>query len=154
MNTNEFKHLDGNGLRIAIVASRFNQAMTDAMLTDCLDALSSAGVRDQDIVTSRVPGSFELPVVAAVLAKQNRFDAIVCLGVIIKGETRHDQFIADAVTNGLTHIAITHSLPVILGVVTAENIAQAQTRTLGGQKKGWEAGMSAVETALAIKNVS
>ena len=152
MNTNHFSNLNGAGLRVAVVASRFNQAMTDAMLSDCLDALRSAGVRDADVAAFRVPGSFELPVVSAALAKKIQYDAIVCLGVIIKGETRHDQFIADAVTNGLTTIAITHNVPVILGVVTAENLAQAEARTLGGQKKGWVAGMSAIETALALRS--
>lgn len=153
MHTNTFADVNGSGLRIAVVASRFNQAMTDALLEDCLNALRTAGVEEKDITTARVPGSFELPVAAAAFAKQNRFDAIVCLGVIIKGETRHDQFIADAVSHGLTQIAIMNTIPVMLGVVTAENSAQAEARTLGGQKKGWEAGMSAIETARVLKTV-
>lgn len=151
MKSNEFESLDGNGLHIAIVTSRFNQKLTDAMLEDCIGALMAAKVADSDIASFRVPGSFELPVVAAELAERIRFDAIICLGVIIKGDTRHDHYIADAVSHGLVTIAINSKIPVIFGVLTTENLEQAEVRALGGQKKGWEAGMSAVEIALTMR---
>lgn len=151
MNTNTFQTLNGSGLKIAVVAARFNQELTDALLQDCLAALSVSGVSEKDIETKRVPGSFELPTAAAVLAAQDSFDAIICLGVIIKGDTRHDEYIANAVANGLVQISITTKIPVIFGVLTTENKGQAEVRALGGHRKGWEAGMSAVEMGLLTR---
>lgn len=153
MKSNFFSDMNGSGLRIAIVASRFNQDMMDAMLADCLAALKTSGVQDEHITTLRVPGSFELPVAAAALAAQHRYDAIICLGIIIKGDTRHDHYIADAVANGLTRISLDHTLPVLFGVLTTENKEQAEVRALGEQKKGWEAAMSAIEMALAVNAI-
>lgn len=151
MNSNHFSSLDGSGLRVAIIASRFNQELCDAMLEDAKAALKSTGVKQDDITVVRVPGSFELSVAASRLASTDDFDAIVCLGVLIKGETRHDQYIADAVAQGLTDIAINTGIPIAFGVLTTETKAQAEARALGSQKKGWEAAMSAVETVLALK---
>ncbi len=151
MNSNHFSSLDGSGLRVAIIASRFNQELCDAMLEDAKAALKSAGLKQDDIAVVRVPGSFELSVAASRLASTDDFDAIVCLGVLIKGETRHDQYIADAVAQGLTDVAINTGIPVAFGVLTTETKAQAEARALGSQKKGWEAAMSAVETVLALK---
>lgn len=153
MKSNSFSTLDGTGLRIAIVAARFNQELTDAMLTDCEAALAAASVSPEAIITLRVPGSFELPVAAAVLAATGGYDAIICLGVIIKGDTKHDHYIADAVSNGLTKISIEQRLPIIFGVLTTEDKAQAETRSLGGKRKGWEAGMSAVEMARVLSAI-
>ncbi len=150
MKSNSFSTLDGSGLKIAVVAARFNAELTDALLTDCVEALTSAKVATEDIVSVRVPGSFELPIAAATLAAQGRFDAVICLGVIIKGETKHDHYIADAVANGLTRVALDHHIPVIFGVLTTEDKAQAEARALGGRKKGYEAGMSAIETIRAL----
>lgn len=151
MKSNNFSELDGKGLRIAVIAARFNQELTDAMLADCLNALRTVHVADSDVSSFRVPGSFELPVMAAELAHQKTFDAIICLGVIIKGDTRHDHYIADAVANGLMNIGIEHRVPVIFGVLTTEDKAQAEARALGEQKKGWEAGMSGVEMGLLLR---
>jgi 6,7-dimethyl-8-ribityllumazine synthase len=151
MNSNHFSSLDGSGLRVAIIASRFNQELCDAMLEDAKAALKSAGLKQNDVAVVRVPGSFELTVAASRLASTDDFDAIVCLGVLIKGETRHDQYIADAVAQGLTDVAINTGIPVAFGVLTTETKAQAEARALGSQKKGWEAAMSAVETVLALK---
>ncbi len=151
MNSNHFSSLDGSGLRVAIIASRFNQELCDAMLEDAKAALKSAGLKQEDVAVVRVPGSFELTVAASRLASTDDFDAIVCLGVLIKGETRHDQYIADAVAQGLTDVAINTGIPVAFGVLTTETKAQAEARALGSQKKGWEAAMSAVETVLALK---
>ena len=150
MKSNSFSTLDGAGLKIAVVAARFNAELTDALLADCVEALMSAKVAPEDITSVRVPGSFELPIAAATLAAQGRFDAVICLGVIIKGETKHDHYIADAVSNGLTRVALDHHIPVIFGVLTTEDKAQAEARALGGRKKGYEAGMSAIETIRAL----
>ena len=150
MKSNTFSALDGAGLKIAVVAARFNADLTDALLADCVDALTNAHVAPVDIVSIRVPGSFELPVAAATLAGQGRFDAVICLGVVIKGETKHDHYIADAVSNGLMRVALDHHIPVIFGVLTTEDRAQAEVRALGAHKKGYEAGMSAIETVRAL----
>lgn len=149
MKSNNFSALDGSTLNIAIVGARFNQDLTDALVKDCEQALADCGVTN--VHTLRVPGSFELPIAADSLAKTGKYDAVICLGVIIKGDTRHDHYIADAVANGLTNVSLAYHLPVIFGVLTTENKEQAEVRSLGGQKKGYEAGMSAIETVLAIK---
>ncbi len=154
MKQNHFSEiLDGKGLRIAIVASRFNADLTDALLADCLEALSKCGVDHMQIKTVRVPGSFELPVMAAELIEHGDYDAIVCLGIIIHGETSHDKYIAHSVSESLNHLAITTRVPMIFGVLTTENKPQAEVRALGGGKKGWEAGMSAVEMGLLMREV-
>jgi len=153
MKSNQFEGLNGAGLKVAVVTARFNQVLTDAMLEDCLKALETAQVAKEDIVSVRVPGSFELPIMAMAFASQKKFDVIVCMGIIIKGDTKHDHYIADGVTNGLQRIAMDHQIPVIFGVLTTENREQAEVRSVGGQKKGWEAGMSAVEMGNLMKSI-
>jgi 6,7-dimethyl-8-ribityllumazine synthase len=154
MKQNHFSEtLDGKSLRIAIVASRFNADLTDALLADCLEALSSCGLDHKNIKTVRVPGSFELPVMAAELVEHEDYDAVVCLGIIIRGETSHDKYIAHSVSESLNHLAITTRVPMIFGVLTTEDRPQAEVRALGGGKKGWEAGMSAVEMGLLMREV-
>ena len=154
MNSNEFSALDGSGLRIAIVASRFHQALCDAMTADAQAALRACGVASDRVTVIRVPGSFELPVAASRLASTEAYDAIVCLGIVLKGETKHDEYIAMAVAQGLTDIAVDTGVPVAFGVLTVNELAQAEVRAKGPQKKGWEAAMSAVETALAIRSIA
>lgn len=151
MNSNEFLALDGSGLRVAIVASRFNQALCDAMTVDAQAALLACGITPDHVTVVRVPGSFELPVAASRLASTERYDAIVCLGVLVKGETKHDEYIATAVAQGLMDIAVESGIPVAFGVLTVNELAQAEARAKGPEKKGWEAAMSAVETALALR---
>lgn len=151
MKSNHFPSIDGSGLRVAIVASRFNQELCDALVADAVAALQTAGVADESIQTVRVPGSFELPVVANKLAVSKKYDAIICLGVLIKGDTKHDQYIASAVAHGLTMISIQTGIPVAFGVVTTETKEQAEIRTLGSRKKGWEAAMSAIEAARVLQ---
>ena len=153
MKTNTFTELNGAGMRIAVVAARFNAVLTDALLEGCLAGLASAGVAADQIVADRVPGSFELPIAAEVLAAQKRFDAIICLGVLIKGETKHDEYIADAAAQGLTNVSIKHGVPVMFGVLTTENVAQAEARSFGEKNKGWEVAMSAVETVLCVRRL-
>jgi len=150
MNSNAFEKLDGSELRIAIVGSRFNQELCDAMVEDALAALAACNVPQDQIQVVRVPGSFELPVAARRLTETEEFDAVICLGVLIKGDTKHDQYIASAVAHGLTDIAVKTGVPVSFGVLTTETKEQAEIRALGKQKKGWEAAMSAVETVLAL----
>jgi 6,7-dimethyl-8-ribityllumazine synthase len=151
MNSNHFTSLNGSDLRVAVVASRFNQELCDAMLNDAVAALRAAGLTEDRITTLRVPGSFELPVAASRLAGTDKYDAIVCLGVLIKGETKHDEYIASAVAQGLMDITVSTGIPVAFGVLTTNTKEQAEARALGSEKKGWEAAMSAIETVLALK---
>ena len=154
MKQNHFdEQLDGRGLRVAVVAARFNADLTDALLADCLEALASCGIEHQQIKTVRVPGSFELPVMAAELAHLGTFDAIVCLGIIIRGETTHDQYIAHSVSQSLNDLAVATRIPIVFGVLTTNDRKQAEARALGGGKKGWEAGMSAVEMGLLLQEL-
>lgn len=154
MKQNQFSEsLDGRALRIGVIASRFNAELTDALLADCLEALANCGVEHQNIKTIRVPGSFELPVMSAELVKQGGYDAIISLGIIIRGETSHDKYIAHSVSESLNQLAVMSRVPQIFGVLTTEDKAQAEARSLGGGKKGWEAGMSAVEMGLLMKEI-
>lgn len=151
MNSNNFEALDGKGLRIAIVGSRFNQELCDALVADAVAALHNCGIEDREIAIVRVPGSFELPVAASQLAETEKYDAIICLGVLIKGDTKHDQYIASAVAQGLTTVSIQTGIPIAFGVLTTETREQAEVRALGSKKKGWEAAMSAIETVRALQ---
>lgn len=151
MKSNHFSSVDGSGLRVAIIASRFNQELCDALAADAVAALHGAAVAPESIDIVRVPGSFELPVMANKLASSKKYDAIICLGVLIKGDTKHDQYIANAVAQGLTLVSIQTGIPVAFGVLTTETKEQAEVRALGSQKKGWEAAMSAIETVRALQ---
>ena len=151
MKSNHFSSVDGSGLRVAIIASRFNQELCDALAADAVAALHGAAVAPESIDIVRVPGSFELPVMVNKLASSKKYDAIICLGVLIKGDTKHDQYIANAVAQGLTLVSIQTGIPVAFGVLTTETKEQAEVRALGSQKKGWEAAMSAIETVRALQ---
>lgn len=151
MNSNQFQSIDGSGLRIAIVGSRFNQELCDALVADAIAALHASGVQEEHIHSVRVPGSFELPVAASRLAHTKEYDAIICLGVLIKGDTKHDQYIANAVAQGLITISIQTGIPIAFGVLTTETREQAEIRALGSKKKGWEAAMSAIETVRSLQ---
>lgn len=152
MNKNQFEQtIRGEGLKIAIVAARFNQELTDALAEDARMTLVEQGVHADDIVLIRVPGSFELPVACAKFARTKAYDAVIALGVLIKGETRHDQYIAQSVADGLQRVAIETQTPVMFGVLTTENLEQAKARALGQGNKGHEAAMSALETIHALR---
>jgi 6,7-dimethyl-8-ribityllumazine synthase len=151
MKSNTFHAMDGTGLRIAIVGSRFNEELCDALVRDAEEALRYAGIAADAVRIVRVPGSFELPVAASALAQSGAYDAIVCLGVLIKGETKHDEYIATAVAQGLVDVGVATGVPVTFGVLTVNTREQAEARSLGREKKGWEAAMSAIETVRALR---
>jgi 6,7-dimethyl-8-ribityllumazine synthase len=155
MKTNTFGELDGKGMRIAVVAARFNQTITDRLVAGAEAAMDVAGVAKNDCLIVRVPGSFELPQVAAAIAKKGGYDAIVCLGCLIKGETDHDVFIAEAVAEGLQHVSLQYGLPVLFGVLTCRTKEQAEARAegLAEKNKGYEAVLSAIETVQAFRMI-
>ena len=147
-------NLVGRGLRFGIIVSRFNTTVTAKLLAGAKTALLEHGVEDSHVEVVYVPGSFEIPAVATLLAKKNLFDALICLGAIIRGETSHYEYIAHATAQGLAEISRLHVLPVTFGVITAETLDQALARSGGGQgNRGWDAAVSALEMATLFQEV-
>jgi 6,7-dimethyl-8-ribityllumazine synthase len=146
--------LDGKGFRFAIVVSRWNDFLTSRLLEGALDALERLGVEEKDIQIFKVPGSFEIPLTALKLARSRKFDAIICLGVIIRGETPHFEYVAGEAAKGIGQVAMQTDVPVLFGIVTADTVQQAMDRA--GVKmgnKGFEAAMAAVEIVNLYKNI-
>lgn len=138
--------LDAAGLRIAVIAARFNAHITDRLLQGALDALREHGAVDGDLTAVRVPGAWELPQTAARAAASGRFDAIVTLGCVIRGETPHFDFVCQEATLGLGVVARNANVPVVFGVLTTDDEAQAQARAGSGKdNKGYEAAMAALD---------
>jgi len=140
--------LEASGLRFALVVSRFNEALTSRLESGALDCLIRHGADEEAITLFRVPGSWELPLLAAKLAGSGDFDAIVALGVLVRGGTPHFDLIAAEVAKGLAQAGMAHGVPVTFGVVTADTLEQAVERA--GTKmgnKGWDAALAAVEMA-------
>lgn len=138
--------LSAEGKAFGIVVSRFNSLVTGQLLEGALDCLRRHGAQDKDITVVYCPGSFELPQVAARLARTGKMDALVCLGCVIRGETPHFDYIAAEVTKGLAGIALETGMPVAFGVLTTDSLEQALERA--GAKagnKGWDAALSAIE---------
>lgn len=139
------------GLRFAVVVARFNDFVTDRLLAGALDALTAAEVSSEDVTVLRVPGSFEIPLAAQRAAETGRFDAVICLGCLIKGATPHFEYIASAVSHGLANAAAATGVPMTFGVLTTNSAEQALERTEpGSSNKGWEAAMAGVEMATLL----
>jgi 6,7-dimethyl-8-ribityllumazine synthase len=138
--------LNAEGFRFALIASRWNDFITSRLTEGALDALERLGVDPSSVEIYRVPGSFEIPLLALKLASSGNYDAVICLGTIIRGQTPHFEYIAGEVTKGIAQAGMQTGLPVIYGIVTADTLEQAIDRAgvkLGN--KGFEAAMSAVE---------
>ncbi len=138
--------LDGSGLKFGIVASRFNDFLTKNLIDGALDGLIRHGAKEGDIKLIKVPGSFEIPYAAKILASSKKYDALICLGVIIKGDTPHYQYISAEVTKGIASISLETGVPIIYGILTVENIEQGIERsgTKSGNR-GWDAAINAIE---------
>lgn len=146
-------HLLGHGLRFGLVAGRFNEFITSKLLSGALDALNRHGVADHDIDIAWVPGSFEIPLAAKKMVDTRRYDAVICLGAVIRGSTPHFDYIAAEVSKGIAKIGLDSGVPVIFGVITTDSIEQAIERA--GTKvgnKGWDAAVTAIEMANLIKS--
>lgn len=138
--------------RFAVVVARFNAEITEGLLTGAREALAEAAVPDENITIVRVPGSFEIPVAALRLARMRHFDAVICLGCLIKGETMHFEYIADATCHGIAEAATATGVPMALGVLTALTEEQAQERAGDGPgNKGRAAALAAVEMATLFR---
>jgi 6,7-dimethyl-8-ribityllumazine synthase len=143
------------GRRIAIVVARFNDFVTERLRSGALAALAAAGVRDTDITIVRVPGAFELPIAAQHAAESARFDAIVCLGCVIRGETPHFEYICSAVAGGLTAAAASTGVPMAFGVLTTNSAEEAVARAGDGPgNKGYEAAVAALEMADVVAGLT
>lgn len=140
--------LNAQGLKFAIVVSRFNDFICEHLLSGALDVLIRNGAADGDIEIFKVPGAFEIPQVAKKVARSKKFDAIICLGAVIRGATPHFEYIAAEVSKGVAMIGLEGEVPVTFGVLTTENLEQAIERagTKSGNK-GWDAALSAIEMA-------
>lgn len=152
---NNFKiDMNGNGLKIAIVSARFNEVVTRQLMLGAVETLDRYGVEDDDISIAWVPGSFELPVVAKALAESGKYDAIICLGAVIRGETDHYNMVANQSASGIASVGRETGVPTIFGVLTTENMDQAINRSGGKSGNlGSNSAIAAVETALLIKSI-
>jgi 6,7-dimethyl-8-ribityllumazine synthase len=147
--------LSAGGFRFAVVSSRWNDFLTARLVEGALDALERLGADEAAVEHFRVPGSFEIPLLAQRLAQSGRFDAIVCLGTVIRGETPHFEYVAGEVTKGIAHAALSTGVPVLYGIVTADTLEQAIDRAgVKAGNKGFEAAMSAVEMVNLYKAVT
>ncbi len=146
--------LSGKGLRIGIVAARFNDFITAKLLDGALDGLQRHGVAENDIEVVKVPGSYEIPLVAKMMAQSKKYHAVICLGAVIRGATPHFEYVSAEVSKGVAAVSMDSGVPVIFGVLTTDTIEQAIERagTKSGNK-GWDAAISAVEMANVVKQL-
>ena len=144
----DFEQLDGSQVRVGIVVSRWNNHYTYSLRDGCIEALKASGVVDTHIVVREVPGAFELLYGAKKMIEHNGVDVVIVIGVVIKGETPHDEYICKAVSEGVAHLNISGTVPVIFGVLTSVNEKQAEARSIGEGNHGPGWGKTAVEMAL------
>jgi 6,7-dimethyl-8-ribityllumazine synthase len=143
--------LDAKGLKVAILASRFNDFIVDKLVGGAVDALTRHGASREDLTIVRIPGAFEMPLVAQKLAKSGKFDGLVCVGAVIRGATPHFDFVAGECAKGLAMVSLEHGIPLGFGVLTTDSLEQAIERS--GSKagnKGVDAAMAMLETARVL----
>ena len=147
----EINYLEGKvvakeGMKVAIVASRFNEIIVNKLLGGAVDGLVRHGVEEENITAAWVPGAFEIPVVAQKLAQSKKYDAVICVGAVIRGDTTHYDYVCNEVSKGVAQVGLSTGIPVLFGIVTTENIEQAIGRA--GSKagnKGYDCALSAIE---------
>lgn len=147
--------LIAEGLKFAIVAGRFNEFITSKLIGGALDALKRHGANEDTMELVWVPGAFEIPLIAKKIAEQKRFDAVICLGAVIRGSTPHFDYVSSEVTKGISHVGLETGVPIVFGVLTTDTIEQAIERagTKAGNK-GFDAAMTAIETVNLLKQLS
>jgi 6,7-dimethyl-8-ribityllumazine synthase len=146
---------DGTGLRIAIAVSRFNDFITEKLLEGALSALDRHGVENEHTVVAHAPGAFELPLVTQRLASSGKFDAVIALGAVIRGETAHFDYVAGQAAAGIASASLATDVPIIFGVITTENTEQALHRIgIKTNNKGFDAAVAAIETATLLRSIS
>ena len=146
--------LRGEGLSIAIVVSRFNELVTRALLAGARDGLARHGVEPEGVDVAWVPGSFEIPLTARKLAESGRYQAVICLGAVIRGETPHFDHVANQASSGIARVALDTGVPIIFGVLTADTLEQAMERAGGKMgNKGYDAAVDAIEMANLLRGL-
>jgi 6,7-dimethyl-8-ribityllumazine synthase len=144
----------GEGLSIAIVVARFNEMVTRALLSGAQDGLARHGVEPEGVDVAWVPGSFEIPVTARTLAEGGRYQAVICLGAVIRGETPHFDQVANQASSGIARVALDTGVPVIFGIITADTLEQALERAGGKMgNKGYDAAVAAIEMANLMRGL-
>jgi 6,7-dimethyl-8-ribityllumazine synthase len=145
-------NLDAKGLTFGIVVSRFNSFICERLLEGAVDALVRHGASEADITVARIPGAFEIPLAAKTMAASQKFDAVICLGAVIRGSTPHFEYVSSEVSKGVASVSLDSGIPVAFGVLTTDTIEQAVERagTKAGNK-GFEAAVTAIETVNVIK---
>ena len=145
--------IDGDGITVGIIAARYNFHLVNALLESVLQTLDSCGVRQEDVETFRVPGSNEIPQVAAMAAKTGAFDVVIALGLVIEGETEHHAVITHSTANALHGIGVRFEVPLINGIITVRNLQQAKERITGDLNRGAEFALAALEMAQLNKSL-
>lgn len=146
--------ISGEGRKFGIVVSRFNDFISDRLLGGALDAMARHGTSDKDIDIVKVPGAFEIPLLAKKMAETNRYDAIICLGAVIRGATPHFEYVSAEVSKGIATVSLESGVPIIFGVITTDTLEQAIERA--GSKsgnKGWAAAVAAMEMADLVRQI-
>lgn len=152
------KILEGNlvaqNIKVAIVAARFNEFIVSKLISGAVDGLKRHNVDDDDITLAWVPGAFEIPVIASKLAKSGKYDAVICLGAVIRGATSHYDYVCNEVSKGVAHVSLETGIPILFGVLTTDSIEQAIERagTKAGNK-GYDCALSAIEMVNLIKEI-
>lgn len=146
--------LNAEGKKFGIVVSRFNEMISKSLLSGAFDCLARHGANEDEIAVVFVPGSFEIPMIAKKMAESKKYDAVICLGAVIRGATPHFDYVAAEVSKGIASVSMDSGVPVIFGIITSDSIEQAFERagTKSGNK-GWDAALSAIEMADLIKKL-
>ena len=154
MRTLEGKLVSENGIKVGIVAARFNEFITSRLLSGAMDGLSRHGVKEDEVDLAWVPGAFEIPLIASKMAKSRKYDAIICVGAVIRGSTSHYDYVCSEVSKGIAQVSLANDLPVMFGVLTTDTIEQAIERagTKAGNK-GFECAQGAIEMVNLIREI-
>jgi 6,7-dimethyl-8-ribityllumazine synthase len=147
------KEISASDFKFAIVLSRFNESIGKRLLEGAIDCLKKHGCDEKNIDIINVPGAFEIPLAADKAGEKNKYNSIICLGAVIRGETPHFEYISSAVSSGILQVGLKHGLPVIFGVLTTDTVEQAMARSGNEGNKGWEAALAAIEMANLLTNL-
>ena len=147
-------NLDASGIKFAIIATRYHEFITSKLLSGSLDCLKRHGALENDISVAWVPGAFEIPVTLKIMAESKKYDAIICLGSVMKGETSHNQYITNETIKGVAKVNLDLNIPVSFGVITPDTLEQAIERAGTNQgNKGWDAALTAIEMTNLIREI-
>jgi 6,7-dimethyl-8-ribityllumazine synthase len=147
--------VNARGMKIGVIVSRFNNFITAKLLEGALEGLKTRGGADDDLTVVHVPGAFEIPIVAAMMAGSGKFDALVCLGAVSRGDTPHFEYVCDAVTRGISKAVWEYRIPISFGVLTTDNVQQAMERSgVKDANKGYEAALTAIEMVSVLRQLA